>query len=58
MQSEHGPPVLFQEHSSLSNPCRSTTQVSGIANFPASIELHESAMKKKVNDFYYYQPKH
>ena len=46
MQSEYGPPVLDQEHSSLSNPCSSTTQASGIDNFPASVEVHESAMKK------------
>ena len=52
MQSEHGLPVLDQEHSSLSNPCSSTTQAGDIDNFPASIEVHESVMKKTLTTFF------
>ena len=45
MQSEHGLPVLNQQLTSLSNPSSSITQANDNDNFPASIEVHESAMK-------------
>ena len=44
-QSEHGLPALNQQLTSLSNPPSSTTKASDIDNFPASFEVHESAMK-------------
>ena len=42
---------LDQQLTSLSNPSSSTTQTSGIDNFPASIEVHESAMKNTLMTF-------
>ena len=51
MQSEHGLPVLDQQLTSLSNPSSSITQASDIDNFPASIEVHESAMKNTLMTF-------
>ena len=51
MQSEHGLPVLDQHNTSLSNPSSLTTQASDIDNFPASIEVNESAMKNMLMTF-------
>ena len=51
MQSEHGLPVLDQQLTSLSNPSSSITQASVIDNFPASIEVHELAMKNRLMTF-------
>ena len=51
MQSEHGLPILDQQLTSLSNPSSSITQASDIDNFPASIEVHESAMKNTLMTF-------
>ena len=51
MQSENGLPVLNQQLTSLSNPSSSITQASDIDNFPASIDVHESAMKNTLMTF-------
>ena len=51
MQLEHGLSVMDQQLTSLSNPSSSTTQASDIDNFPASIEVHESAMKNTLMTF-------
>ena len=51
MQSEHWLPVLDQQLTSLSNSSSSITQASDIYNFPASIEVHESAMKNTLMTF-------
>ena len=52
MQSEHGLHVLDQQLTSLSNPSSSITQTSEIDNFPASIEVHESAMRNTLMTFF------
>ena len=51
MQSEHGLPVLEQQHTSLGGPSSSTTQASAVDNFPVSIEIHESAIKNTFRTF-------
>ena len=51
MQSEHGLPVLDQQLTSLSNSSSSITHANDIDNFPASIEVHESAMKNTLMNF-------
>ena len=51
MQSEHWLPVLDQQLTSLSNSSSSIKQASDIDNFPASIEVHESAMKNTLMTF-------
>ena len=51
MQSEHWLPVLDQQLTSLSNSSSSIKQASDIDNFPASIEVHESAMKNRLMTF-------
>ena len=53
MQSEHGLPVLDQQITSLSNPSSSITQTSDIDNFPASIEVQDSAMKNTLMSFFF-----
>ena len=42
MQSELGLPVFDHQHTSLSGPSISATQVSSIDNLPALIENHEN----------------
>ena len=51
LQSEHGLPVLDQQLTSLNNPSTSITQASDIDNFPAAIEVHESATKNTLMTF-------
>ena len=51
MPSEHGLPVLDQQLTSPCNLSSSIIQASDIDNFPASIEVHESAMKNTLMTF-------
>ena len=54
MQSELALPNFDHQHTTFSDPSSFTTQKSEIENFPASIEVHESAMKNTILNFLYF----